>query len=78
MKSDVKFGLLIIALIAGSIGLLVVGLITASGKKGVPETQLETVEHDGHKFIRRRFNSHGVFVHHPDCPCGITKGVERP
>lgn len=76
MTADKKYGLQMLAFFVVCIGIIVWGLIAAFNEEQPPD--LITIEHDGHKFIRKRFGHHGIILHHPDCPCGTSKEVERP
>lgn len=39
-----------------------------------PQSELRTVEHEGHRFI---YQYQGFCVHHPDCPCLTKQPTEK-
>jgi hypothetical protein len=39
-------------------------------------SQLSTMEHDGHKWVVLSGTHRGAFHHHPDCPCGVKESAQ--
>ena len=73
--------LTVLAITATLAGLLIPAVMAAkdqaarveAGESEPPKSVwMQTVQHDRHWFITR---GEGFFLHHPDCPCGMT--VER-